>query len=101
MTCSLQRGIFRLLCFVPPGLWVTTEFGRLHVQPSEILVLPQGVRFSISLPDGPSRGYVCEVFGGHFQLPDLGPIGRQGMAQDHGMGVDACLCVALWCRYVG
>jgi homogentisate 1,2-dioxygenase len=27
------------------------------------------------LPDGPSRGYVLEVFDRHFDLPDLGPIG--------------------------
>ncbi|KAL6554190.1 hypothetical protein OROMI_019863 [Orobanche minor] len=38
-------------------------------------VLPQGFRFVVDLPDGPSRGYVAEIFGTHFQLPDLGPIG--------------------------
>ena len=29
---------------------------------------------------GPSRGYVCEVFDGHFELPNLGPIGANGLA---------------------
>lgn len=58
------------------GLWITTECGRLQVIPGEIVVLPQGFRFVIDLPDGPSRGYVAEVFGTHFQLPDLGPIGN-------------------------
>lgn len=43
--------------------------------PGEIVVLPQGFRFAIDLPDGPSRGYVAEIFGTHFQIPDLGPIG--------------------------
>lgn len=45
------------------------------MSPGEIVVLPQGFRFVVDLPDGPSRGYVAEVFGTHFQLPDLGPIG--------------------------
>jgi homogentisate 1,2-dioxygenase len=26
------------------------------------------------------RGYVLEVFGSHFELPDLGPIGANGLA---------------------
>ena len=37
------------------------------------------MRFSINVT-GPSRGYVCEVFNGHFKLPDLGPIGANGLA---------------------
>uniref|UniRef100_A0A803QD32 Homogentisate 1,2-dioxygenase n=1 Tax=Cannabis sativa TaxID=3483 RepID=A0A803QD32_CANSA len=61
-------------------LWITTECGRLQVSPGEIAVLPQGFRFSVDLPDGPSRGYVAEIFGTHFQLPDLGPIGANGLA---------------------
>lgn len=46
------------------------------VSPGEIVVIPQGFRFAVDLPDGPSRGYVSEIFGTHFQLPDLGPIGN-------------------------
>ncbi|PIA57977.1 hypothetical protein AQUCO_00500124v1 [Aquilegia coerulea] len=61
-------------------LWITTECGKLQVSPGEIIVLPQGFRFDVNLPDGPSRGYVAEVFGTHFQLPDLGPIGANGLA---------------------
>ncbi|XP_020531640.1 homogentisate 1,2-dioxygenase isoform X2 [Amborella trichopoda] len=61
-------------------LWLTTECGRLQICPGEIVVLPQGFRFSVDLPDGPSRGYVAEVFGTHFQLPELGPIGANGLA---------------------
>lgn len=57
------------------GLWIETECGRLLVSPGEIAVIPQGFRFSIDLPDGKSRGYVAEIYGAHFQLPDLGPIG--------------------------
>lgn len=57
------------------GLLIKTEFGKLLVSPGEIVVVQQGFRFSVSLPDGPSRGYVAEVFDGHFRLPELGPIG--------------------------
>lgn len=45
------------------------------MKPGELVVLQLGIRFAIELPDGPSRGYVVEVFSGHFQLPELGPIG--------------------------
>ncbi|KAL6535956.1 hypothetical protein OROHE_012800 [Orobanche hederae] len=37
-------------------------------------------RLVVDLPDGPSRGYVAEIFGTHFQLPDLGPTGANGLA---------------------
>lgn len=59
------------------GLLLRTEFGLLEVAPGEIVVVPRGVRFNVSLMDGPARGYVLEVFQGHFVLPDLGPIGEQ------------------------
>lgn len=58
---------------------ITTEFGRLYVKPNEICVIPQGIRFSVAL-EGPSRGYILEVYDGHFRLPDLGPIGANGLA---------------------
>ena len=61
-------------------LWLDTELGRLDVAPTEIAVIPRGVRFRVQLPDGPSRGYVCENFGAPFRLPDLGPIGSNGLA---------------------
>ena len=62
------------------ALRVTTEFGRMHVPPGEVCVVQCGMRFSVDLLDGGSgcegvRGYVLEVFGGHFTLPDLGPVG--------------------------
>lgn len=34
----------------------------------------QGMRFSVDV-FGATRGYVLEVYGAHFELPDLGPIG--------------------------
>ena len=60
---------------VVAGLLIKTEFGKLLVSPGEIAVLQQGFRFSVSLPDGLSRGYIAEVFDGHFRLPELGVIG--------------------------
>ncbi|VDM72482.1 unnamed protein product [Strongylus vulgaris] len=54
-------------------LLITTEFGRILVGIQEIVIIPQGIRFSVHLTR-PSRGYVLEVYGTHFQLPDLGPI---------------------------
>lgn len=60
-------------------LQITTEFGKLEVSPNEICVLQQGMRFSIDISQ-PSRGYILEVFGQHFTLPDLGPIGANGLA---------------------
>ena len=61
-------------------LEVHTELGRIYVAPGEICVLPRGVKFRIELPDGEARGYVCENYGAHFKLPDLGPIGANGLA---------------------
>jgi homogentisate 1,2-dioxygenase len=59
-------------------LAIRTEFGQMEVPPNHIAVIQRGIRFAVSLPDGPVRGYVLEVFNGHFELPDLGPIGRWG-----------------------
>jgi homogentisate 1,2-dioxygenase len=61
-------------------LLVITELGRLLVEPQEIVVIPRGIRFRVELPDGEARGYVCENFGAPFRLPDLGPIGSNGLA---------------------
>lgn len=61
-------------------LRIATELGVLEVEPQEIAVIPRGVRFRVELPDGTARGYVCENFGALFRLPDLGPIGSNGLA---------------------
>ncbi|KAJ2007262.1 hypothetical protein GGI04_001586 [Coemansia thaxteri] len=59
---------------------IATEFGQIMAAPNEIVVIQRGIRFCVSLPDGPSRGYILEVYDGHFELPDLGPIGANGLA---------------------
>ena len=62
-------------------LEITTELGRLAVGPGEIVVIPRGMRMRVALPDGTARGYVCENHGPVLRLPDLGPIGANGLAQ--------------------
>ncbi len=59
---------------------IATELGVLTLEPQEIAVIPRGIRFQVSLPDGVARGYVCENFGALLKLPDLGPIGSNGLA---------------------
>ncbi len=59
---------------------IATELGRLAVAPGEIAVLPRGIRFRVALADGVARGYICENHGAALRLPDLGPIGANGLA---------------------
>ncbi|BFZ09238.1 hypothetical protein BsWGS_12277 [Bradybaena similaris] len=61
------------------ALFITTEMGRMNVEPNEICVIQRGIRFSVDV-NGDSRGYILEVFSDHFQLPTLGPIGANGLA---------------------
>src|SRR4051812_10703653 len=62
------------------ALVIFTELGKLAVAPGEIAVIPRGVKFKVDV-EGPSRGYVCENYGAPFRLPELGPLGSQGLAQ--------------------
>lgn len=79
-------------------LEIQTEFGWMMVRPGEIVVIQAGMRFRVGLPDGPSRGCeigmwigmlfmtanvfpdIQEIFGSHYELPELGPLGSNGMA---------------------
>jgi homogentisate 1,2-dioxygenase len=69
-------------CLIVPQqgrLHITTELGRLAVGPGEIALLPRGIAFKVAV-EGPSRGWVCENHGAAFRLPELGPIGSNGLA---------------------
>ncbi len=70
------------LLFVPQSgrLRLLTELGRIDIAPGQIALVPRGVRFRAELPDGEARGYVAENHGALFRLPDLGPIGANGLA---------------------
>lgn len=70
------------LLFIPQSgrIDFRTEFGRLVIAPGEIAVLPRGMRWRALLPDGAAQGYVVQNFGADFRLPELGPIGSNGLA---------------------
>ncbi len=70
------------MLFVPQegGLRLRTEFGSLDIQPTEIGVIPRGVKFQVLLLDDKAKGYVCENFGRPFRLPERGLIGANGLA---------------------
>ena len=57
-----------------------TELGRLEVAPGSIALVPRGLKFRVALLDGEARGYVAENYGAPFRLPELGPIGANGLA---------------------
>jgi homogentisate 1,2-dioxygenase len=61
-------------------LLLATELGVIEAGPGEIAVIPRGIKFRVALPDGRARGYVCENYGALFRLPELGPIGANGLA---------------------
>ncbi len=70
------------LLFIPEygRLLLLTELGRVDIAPGHIALIPRGVRFRVILPDQQARGYVAENYGSLFRLPDLGPIGANGLA---------------------
>ncbi len=59
---------------------VRTELGDLIAEPGEILCVPRGLRMQVNPLDGGAFGYYCENFGSPFRLPELGPIGANGLA---------------------
>ena len=83
---SMERVLWNAdgeLMLVPQqgSLLLFTELGKLAVRPGEIAVVPRGMKFRVELLDNMARGYVCENYGAPFRLPELGPIGSQGLAQ--------------------
>ena len=82
---DMERAFFSAdgeMLIVPESgrLRITTELGLLEVAPLQIALIPRGVRFRIALLDGTARGYVLENYGALLRLPDLGPIGANGLA---------------------
>ena len=83
---SMERRVFvdadgELLIIPQDGaIELFTELGRLHVPPGHIALVPRGMKFRVVVGDGGSRGYVAENYGQPFRLPDLGPIGANGLA---------------------
>ena len=82
---SMDRAFFNAdgeLLIVPQqgALKLVTELGVLRVEPLEIAVIPRGMKFRVELVDSGASGYVCENHGCALRLPDLGPIGSNGLA---------------------
>ena len=61
-------------------LSITTELGRIALEPLEIAVIPRGLRYAVAVPGGTARGYLVENRGASFRLPELGPLGSNGLA---------------------
>lgn len=77
---ALVNGDGELLIVPQQGrLRVVTELGILEADPGQILLIPRGIAFAVHV-EGPSRAYVCENHGAPFRLPELGPIGSNGLA---------------------
>ena len=59
-----------------------TELGYLQAGAGEVVCIPRGLKFKIEPhpEDKELRGYICENYGAQFRLPDLGPIGANGLA---------------------
>ena len=73
------------------SLRIQTECGIMEIAPGEICVIPRGIHYSVELKEAQARGYACEIFNGHFRLPELGPIGANGLAHpDHFQFPVAC-----------
>jgi homogentisate 1,2-dioxygenase len=70
------------LVFLPQegALRIATELGTLQLSPGEVAVVPRGVRFRVEILGAAARGYVGENHGAALRLPELGPIGANGLA---------------------
>ena len=82
---SMERVFFNAdgeLLLVPEQgrLRLVTELGVLDVEPLEIAVLPRGQKFRVELLDSQARGYIAENHGAPLRIPDLGPLGSNGLA---------------------
>jgi len=92
------------------ALLLVTELGCLSVEPQEIAVIPRGIKFQVRLAGPTARGYICENYGDHFQLPHRGPIGANGLASSrdfltpvawYARGDEAKQPVELVCKFTG
>ncbi|MBM4178193.1 MAG: homogentisate 1,2-dioxygenase [Ignavibacteria bacterium] len=61
------------------SLKILTELGIIDVETYEICVIPRGIKFRVEVSGG-VRGYILENYGALLKLPDLGPIGANGLA---------------------
>ena len=94
-TRSMDRRVFSNadgeMLIIPQlgGLSIEAELGKLEVEPGWIALVPRGMKFRVELQDGEARGYVAENYGVPFRLPELGPIGSNGLANPRDFEVPA------------
>ena len=72
------------LLFIPQlgELLLRTECGRIQLRPGEIAVIPRGMKFAVDLLSDNARGYLAENYGAPLLLPERGPVGANGYAND-------------------
>jgi homogentisate 1,2-dioxygenase len=68
------------------ALRLVTELGIIALNPGHVAVIPRGVKFRVELLDALGQGYICENHGQPFRLPELGPIGSNGLANARDFG---------------
>jgi len=61
-------------------LRIVTEFGIIEAEPSEMVLIPRGIKFRVELQDEFARGLVYENYGHPWVLPELGLMGSNGNA---------------------
>jgi homogentisate 1,2-dioxygenase len=82
---SMERRVFvdadgEMLIIPQQGaIRIITELGVLEIEPGWVGLVPRGVKFRVDVA-GEARGYVAENHGLPFRLPELGPIGANGLA---------------------
>jgi homogentisate 1,2-dioxygenase len=74
------------------ALDIRTELGKLEIAPGSIAIIPRGVKFRVHLSDGEARGYVAENYGLPLRLPELGPIGSNGLASPRDFETPVAWC---------
>jgi homogentisate 1,2-dioxygenase len=88
MTQSMERRVFcnadAEMLLVPQlgHLLLRTECGLIDLSPGEIAVIPRGIKISVELQGEHARGYLCENYGNPLTLPERGPVGANGFAND-------------------
>jgi len=89
------------------SLLLHTECGRLAAAPGDIAVIPRGMKFRVELLEETARGYVCENYGHALELPERGPVGANGFANDRDFQYPVAAFedrdgeFQLWCKFQG
>lgn len=86
--CSMRDRYFYCadgeLLFIPQlgELLLRTECGHLTLRVGEVAVIPRGMKFAVDLLSDTARGYLAENYGTPLALPERGPVGANGYAND-------------------